>query len=108
MATVSQTAGSLTLDQGMGWSEVARSAAVWRYLAFCMLMGTCLLFYTWSRIDARETALALDRSRSQAALLQTEHDWLELELATLQDVGVLQDRAGRMGLVDAAKVRKVK
>ena len=108
MAMISQTAGTLPLDRTLGWPEVVRSVAVWRYVGYCMLMGTCLVFYTWSRIDATETALLLNRTRSQATVLQTENEWLTLELATLQDVGVLHGRATQMGLVETIRVRTVR
>jgi len=108
MSLISQTAGALPLDRVVSWPEVVRSATLWRYVAYCMLLSTCLLFYTWSRIDAMETALLLNHARTQAAVLQTEHDWLTLELSTLQDVSSLHARASAMGLVDGTRVKRIK
>jgi hypothetical protein len=108
MSIVSRTAGVLPLDRVISWPEVVRSATLWRYVAYCMLLSTCLLFYSWSRIDAMETALLLNHARTQATMLQTEHDWLALELSTLQDVASLHARATQMGLVDGNRVHTVK
>lgn len=106
--TINRSPGSIVLDPALTWPQVARSDTLWRYGAYLLLLGTCLLFYTWSRTDATETALALDRSRSQVAVLQTENDWLRLELAALNEVGALQLRASQMGLVETVPVKEIR
>jgi len=55
------------------------------YVMVIVLMAGCMLLSAWSRIDLRETAVALDRSERAYASAQAEATRLRLELATLED-----------------------
>ena len=56
-----------------------------RYVLLVPIFALCTLISTWTRIDYRETAVALDRAQSQHTAALTENARLELELATLSD-----------------------
>ncbi len=62
--------------------ELTRIAS---YIMVIALMACCMLLSTWSRIDLRETAVALDRSERAYITAQAEATRLRLELATLED-----------------------
>ena len=62
--------------------ELTRIAS---YVMVIALLACCMLLSTWSRIDLRETAVALDRSERRYAAAQAEGTRLRLELATLED-----------------------
>ena len=62
--------------------ELSRIAS---YVMVIALLACCMLLSTWSRIDLRETAVALDRSEQAYAAAQAEGTRLRLELATLED-----------------------
>jgi hypothetical protein len=62
--------------------ELTRIAS---YVMVIALLACCMLLSTWSRIDLRETAVALDRSEQAHATAQAEGTRLRLELATLED-----------------------
>jgi len=62
------------------------------------LMAGCMLLNAWSRIDLRETAVALDQiERAHTAALE-DATRLELELATLEDPAWLAGAADALSL----------
>ncbi len=98
---------TLRMDPAIIWPLVAHSPLVWRYTAYMMILGLLVLLHTWSRIDARETALALDRARVQADLVRTQNERLLLELATMTSLGSIGARAASLELSSAASVVEV-
>ena len=98
---------TLGLDPTLIWPDVVRSPALWRYSAYVMLVGTCLLFYTWSRIDAMETSLLLDQARTSYLQLQAQNERLVLQLAAQKSVDHLYRQAEMMGLVDTVTLVEV-
>jgi len=62
--------------------EITRIAS---YVMVIALLACCMLLSTWSRIDLRETAVALDRSERAYATAEAKGTRLRLELATLED-----------------------
>ena len=98
---------TLRMDPAIIWPVVAHSPLVWRFTAYMMVLGLLVLLHTWSRIDARETALALDRARVHADLVRTQNERLVLELATMTSLGSLGARAAGLELTDGASVVEV-
>ncbi len=98
---------TLRMDPAIIWPVVAHSPLVWRFTAYMMVLGLLVLLHTWSRIDARETALALDRARVQADLYRTQNERLMLELATMTSLGSLGTRAASLELSGEARVVEV-
>jgi hypothetical protein len=68
------------------------------YVMVIALMACCMLLSTWSRIDLRETAVALDRSERAYATAQAEATRLRLELATLEDPAWLSQAVDTLSL----------
>ena len=62
------------------------------------LMAACMLLRAWSRIDLRETAVALDRSERAYTATLAETTRLELELSTLEDPVWLSQTANNLSL----------
>ncbi len=75
--------------------ELTRIAS---YVMVIALMACCMLLSTWSRIDLRETAVALDRSERAYVAAQAEGTRLSLELATLEDPAWLSRAADTLSL----------
>jgi hypothetical protein len=98
---------TLRMDPAIIWPVVAHSPLVWRFTAYMMVLGLLVLLHTWSRIDARETALALDRARVQAELYRGQNERLMLELATMTSLGSLGARAEALQLSGQAAVVEV-
>ncbi len=98
---------TLRMDPAIIWPVVAHSPLVWRFTAYMMVLGLLVLLHTWSRIDARETALALDRARVQAELYRGQNERLMLELATMTSLGSLGARAEGLRLTGAVDVVEV-
>ncbi len=69
-----------------------------RYAFIAALFAVCAMLSTWSRIDLRETAVALDIVQSQHTRALSERARLELELASLSDPLWLQDAASSLSL----------
>ena len=67
-----------------------------RYALVVMVITVCTLMSTWTRIDYRETAVALDRTQSQYMTALTQQARLELELATLSDPTWVQSAASNL------------
>ena len=67
-------------------------------------MAACMLLSTWSRIDLRETAVALDRSERAYTTALAETSRLELELSTLEDPAWLTQTAAELSLSAAVPV----
>jgi hypothetical protein len=86
-------ARNIHIDQAILWPAVTSSPLVWRFTAYALLLGLVFLFQTWSRVDARETALALNHARFEAELFRNQHERLLLELASLTSLGSLSDQA---------------
>jgi hypothetical protein len=93
-----RTSQTLHIDQAILWPAVAQSPLLWRITAYAMLLGLVVLVHTWSRVDARETSLALDRARVQAELFRSQNERLLLELATMNSLGSLNSRAATLAL----------
>jgi hypothetical protein len=55
-----------------------------RYALIALLTSVCMLLWAWSRIDLRETAVALDSIERRNELAVAEHERLELELLSLK------------------------
>jgi hypothetical protein len=55
-----------------------------RYVLVALLVSMCMLLWAWSRIDLRETAVALDGTERRNDLAMAEHERLELELLSLK------------------------
>ena len=55
-----------------------------RYVLIALLTSMCMLLWAWSRIDLRETAVALDSIERRNDLALAEHERLELELLSLK------------------------
>ena len=68
------------------------------YALVILIMAACMLLSAWSRIDLRETAVALDRSERDYAAAQAETTRLKLELSTLEDPAWLHQTASEMAL----------
>ena len=74
------------------------------YALLIGLMAGCMLLSTWSRIDLRETAVALGRAERAYAAAQAETSRLELELSTLEDPAWLTQTAASLNLNTAVPV----
>ena len=68
------------------------------YALMIGIMAACMLLSAWSRIDLRETAVALDRSERAYAAAQAETSRLQLELSTLEDPAWLTQTASNLTL----------
>ncbi len=68
------------------------------YALMIGIMAACMLLSAWSRIDLRETAVALDRSERAYAAAQAESSRLHLELSTLEDPAWLTQTATNLSL----------
>ena len=55
-----------------------------RYVLVAILTSMCMLLWAWSRIDLRETAVALDGTERRNELAIAEHERLQLELLALK------------------------
>lgn len=65
-----------------------------RYLALGAVFGLCAMLHAWSRIDLRETAVALDVAETKLMSANAEQQRLKLEYAALRDparLGALGD-----------------
>jgi len=69
-----------------------------RYLVVAMFVTVCLLISAWSRIDFRETAVALDQAQRAHGSALSERAQLELELASLSDPHWLKKAAADLEL----------
>lgn len=65
-----------------------------RYLGIAAVFGLCALLHAWSRIDLRETAVALDVAQTKLSTANAEQQRLKLELASLRDPA----RLGQIGV----------
>ena len=74
------------------------------YALVILIMAACMLLSAWSRIDLRETAVALDRSERDYAAAQAETSRLKLELSTLEDPAWLNKTANEMSLQSTVTV----
>lgn len=68
------------------------------YLMVAILATLCLLLSVWSRLDFRETAVALDEANRAYNHAMAEHAQLELELASLSDPTWLRRAAADLEL----------
>jgi hypothetical protein len=68
------------------------------YAMVIALMAGCMLLSAWSRIDLRETAVALDKSERAYSTVLAESTRLELELSTLEDPAWLTQSAANLSL----------
>jgi hypothetical protein len=73
-----------------------------RYAIVAILASMCMLLWAWSRIDLRETAVALDRTQERNDLAVAEHERLQLELLSLKGKAW---RDGETAEVATAQVR---
>lgn len=80
-----------------------------RYVLYAALLVSSLMFYTWSRVDVRTRAAALESAQIQLANARIEQDRLALEIATRRDLARVGEGAELMGLsheVDVVEVSK--
>jgi hypothetical protein len=98
---------SIRIDQTILWPTVTHSPLVWRYTAYALLLGLVFLAHTWSRVDARETSLALDRARVLAEASRAQNERLMLELATMTSLGSLHERALGIQLTSGARLVEI-
>ena len=75
-----------------------------RYVFMLAIFALCALLSTWSRIDLRETSLALDEARTRYTAAEAEQARLRLELATLSDPAWLSQAASSLSLEGSATV----
>lgn len=68
-----------------------------RYVVIGLLVAACGLLWAWSRIDLRETAVALDALEYQYDQAIEDHHRLELELAALRDEVGLRRASAEQG-----------
>ncbi len=68
------------------------------YAMVIALLAVCMLLNAWSRIDLRETAVALDKAERSYTAQRAEATRLELELATLEDPAWLAGAATALDL----------
>lgn len=99
---------SLRLNPALAWPALARSATLMRYLAWLLLVGTCVLFYTWSQVDAQESALALTEVREHYESLRIDHERLQLELAVQRNIATLNEKAVALQLSDDVPLVEVR
>jgi cell division protein FtsL len=74
------------------------------YALMILIMAACMLLSAWSRIDLRETAVALDRSEREYSAAQAETTRLKLELSTLEDPAWLAHTADELNLESTVPV----
>jgi len=68
------------------------------YALMIGIIAACMLLSAWSRIDLRETAVALGRSERAFAAAEAETSRLQLELSTLEDPAWLTQTATNLSL----------
>ena len=68
------------------------------YAMVIALLASCMLLNAWSRIDLRETAVALDRAERGTTAAMADATRLDLELATLEDPAWLAGAAAALEL----------
>ena len=68
------------------------------YALLIGLMAGCMLLSAWSRIDLRETAVALGSAERAYTAAQAETSRLALELSTLEDPAGLSQTAAALFL----------
>ena len=74
------------------------------YAMVIALMAGCMLLSAWSRIDLRETAVALDQTERAYTVAQAESTRLKLELSTLEDPAWLTQSAASLSLQSTVPV----
>lgn len=74
------------------------------YAFIIVLMAGVMLLSAWSRIDRRETAVALDRSEKAYIAALAESSRLKLEVATLEDPAWLAHAANSLSLDSSVPV----
>jgi|GEM_PF-1502014 len=70
-----------------------------RYLMFALMFVATLMFYVWSRIDVRDSAIQLDSVITQYEALQVERDRLDLEVSSRRSLSRVSAAAQQMDLV---------
>ena len=78
-----------------------------RYMTIAALAGLCAMLSAWSRIDLRETAVALDSAERHYDAAQAQNARLQLELATLKDPSRLSRAEANVSLDRTVKVVSV-
>lgn len=79
-----------------------------RYLVVVALVTVCMLISAWSRLDFRETAVALDEAQRSYEVALSERAQLELELASLSDPHWLNSAAAALELQPGVEVIELK
>ena len=74
------------------------------YAMVIALLAVCMLLNAWSRIDLRETAVALDKAERRHTAERAESMRLNLELATLEDPAWLAGAATALELDETVSV----
>ncbi len=78
-----------------------------RLLGVMIFVAAALSVYLWSRMQVRETALALDEARGQLVEAQTHHDRLLVERTMLRSPGRLGAVAASLDLSAPVSVQDV-
>lgn len=81
--------------------ELAQLGALAPYLVVLLAFLASLMFYVWSRVDARALTAAIDDAMVEMAQLEVERDRLVLEMATRRSLDSLTTAAGALALVPA-------
>jgi hypothetical protein len=90
------------LDRAATASPEARLVALG--VATALLLGAALSTYLWSRTAVRETAVELDRARSDLARATAQVERLEVERSVLRQPIKLGEGAASLGLVPPVAV----
>ncbi len=102
----------------MAWTQGAVSAAtglqelelgvplrgVARYALFTGFLAASLMFYVWSRVDAKATSAELDLAVRTLQSAQVESKRLELEIASRRNLAGLEAKSLAEGWTTAPKV----
>lgn len=78
-----------------------------RLLGVMIFVAVALSVYVWSRMQERETALALDQARGQLVEAQTHHGRLLVERTMLRSPGRLGSLAASLDLSAPVSVHDV-
>ena len=93
--------------QALALPKLGRMAFLGRYVAYIVGLAACMLVCVWVRIDAREAALEISRAQTVLEQAEIENQRLVLELASLESVTTLREKAQALDLYDTAPVVEV-
>ena len=93
--------------QALALPKLGRMVVLGRYVAYIVGLAACMLVCVWVRIDAREAALEISRAQTLLEQAEIENERLVLELASLESVTTLREKAQALQLDDSAPVIEV-